>query len=84
MYINIHLNIAAFLQDVVYKLSKIGEALEKNDISTATSVLGSSKDTEWLKNVNSALSKVLKFDFFCSLMCSVASPSYPFSIPLNL
>ncbi|KAL8497910.1 hypothetical protein ACS0TY_021309 [Phlomoides rotata] len=60
-FINSSAKETAFLQDVVYKLSKIGQALEKDDLSTATSVLVSSKDTEWLKNVNSTLNKVTSF-----------------------
>ncbi|KAG8367424.1 hypothetical protein BUALT_Bualt16G0070400 [Buddleja alternifolia] len=47
-----------YLQDLVYKLSKVGEAIEKNDLSTAGSVLGSSKDTEWVQKVNYALNKL--------------------------
>ncbi|EYU34991.1 hypothetical protein MIMGU_mgv1a012757mg [Erythranthe guttata] len=50
--------IAAYLQDLVYKLSKIGQAIEKNDLSTVSLVLGSGKDTEWIKKVNSALNKL--------------------------
>ncbi|EYU34992.1 hypothetical protein ABFS82_11G044200 [Erythranthe guttata] len=49
---------AAYLQDLVYKLSKIGQAIEKNDLSTVSLVLGSGKDTEWIKKVNSALNKL--------------------------
>ncbi|PIN02616.1 hypothetical protein CDL12_24867 [Handroanthus impetiginosus] len=48
----------AYLQDLVYKLSKVGQALEKNDLSAANSVLGSSKETEWLQKVNSAFNKL--------------------------
>ncbi|KAL7134680.1 hypothetical protein ABFS83_11G042900 [Erythranthe nasuta] len=50
--------IAAYLQDLVYKLSKIGQAIEKNDLSTVSLVLSSGKDTEWIKKVNSALNKL--------------------------
>ncbi|KAL7134681.1 hypothetical protein ABFS83_11G042900 [Erythranthe nasuta] len=49
---------AAYLQDLVYKLSKIGQAIEKNDLSTVSLVLSSGKDTEWIKKVNSALNKL--------------------------
>ncbi|XP_051152330.1 thylakoid lumenal 16.5 kDa protein, chloroplastic [Andrographis paniculata] len=48
----------ANLQDLVYKLSKIGQAIEKNDLSTASSVLGSSSDAEWVKKVNAAMNKL--------------------------
>ncbi|CAA0806449.1 Thylakoid lumenal 16.5 kDa protein-chloroplastic [Striga hermonthica] len=48
----------AYLQDLVYKLSETGQALEKNDLSAAYSVLGSNKDTEWVQRANSALNKL--------------------------
>lgn len=47
-----------YLQDVVYKLSEIGQAIDNNDLSTASSVLGGSTDTEWVKNANVAFNKV--------------------------
>lgn len=47
-----------YLQDLVYKLRKIGQAIDNNDLNTASSVLGSSTDTDWLKNANSAFSKL--------------------------
>nr|KJB06283.1 hypothetical protein B456_001G043000 [Gossypium raimondii] len=46
-----------YLQDVVYKLSEIGQAIDNNDLSTASSVLGGSTDTEWVKNANVAFNK---------------------------
>lgn len=49
---------AAYLQDVVYKLSKIGQAIEQKDLAEANSVIVSAKDTEWLQKVNAALNKV--------------------------
>ncbi|XP_011078400.1 thylakoid lumenal 16.5 kDa protein, chloroplastic [Sesamum indicum] len=52
----------AYLQDLVYKLSKVGQAIEKNDLSAASSVLGSSKDTEWVQKVNSAFNKLSSSD----------------------
>ncbi|KAL0337480.1 UNVERIFIED_CONTAM: Thylakoid lumenal protein, chloroplastic [Sesamum calycinum] len=52
----------AYLQDLVYKLSKVGQAIEKNDLSAAGSVLGSSKDTEWVQKVNSAFNKLSSSD----------------------
>ncbi|XP_042058200.1 thylakoid lumenal 16.5 kDa protein, chloroplastic [Salvia splendens] len=48
----------AYLQDVVYKLSKIGQAIEKEDLAEANSVIVSAKDTEWLQKVNAALNKL--------------------------
>lgn len=48
-----------YLQDLVYKLSEVGQAIEKNDLGTASSVLGPSTDkTDWIKKANSALSKL--------------------------
>ncbi|MBA0757087.1 hypothetical protein Gotri_020204 [Gossypium trilobum] len=47
-----------YLQDVVYKLSEIGQAIDNNDLSTASSVLGGSPDTEWVKNANIAFNKL--------------------------
>ncbi|XP_047947097.1 thylakoid lumenal 16.5 kDa protein, chloroplastic [Salvia hispanica] len=48
----------AYLQDVVYKLSKIGQAIEQKDLAEANSVIVSAKDTEWLQKVNAALNKL--------------------------
>ncbi|XVF34635.1 hypothetical protein REPUB_Repub18cG0076000 [Reevesia pubescens] len=47
-----------YLQDLVYKLSKIGQAIDNNDLSGASSVLGGSIDTEWVKKANVAFSKL--------------------------
>lgn len=59
MWCDVSVFVAAYLQDVVYKLSKIGQAIEKNDLAEANSVIVSTKDTtEWLQKVNSALNKV--------------------------
>lgn len=46
-----------YLQDLVYKLSKVGQAIEKNDLSAASSVLGQNTDADWVQKVNSALNK---------------------------
>nr|DAD44940.1 TPA_asm: hypothetical protein HUJ06_003170 [Nelumbo nucifera] len=48
----------ASLQDLVYKLSKVGQAIENNDLPTASSVLGSSTDSDWVKKVNVAFTKL--------------------------
>ncbi|XP_068648006.1 thylakoid lumenal 16.5 kDa protein, chloroplastic-like [Aristolochia californica] len=48
----------AYLQDLVYKLSKVGQAIDSNDLSTASSVLGSNTDADWIQNVNSAFTKL--------------------------
>ncbi|KAH6803241.1 chloroplast thylakoid lumen protein [Perilla frutescens var. frutescens] len=69
----------ALLQDAVYKLSKIGQALENNNLSEASSVLDSS-NTEWLQKVNSALDKLsygeeekTEVDIFNSSLASLIS-----------
>ncbi|KAL3532316.1 hypothetical protein ACH5RR_005837 [Cinchona calisaya] len=48
----------AYLQDLVHKLSRVGQAVEKNDLSTASSVLGQSSDTDWVQKVKSAFNKL--------------------------
>lgn len=48
----------AYLQDLVYKLSKVGQAIEKDDLSVASSVLGPSTKADWVQNVNSAFTKL--------------------------
>ncbi|XAR66884.1 hypothetical protein NMG60_11013254 [Bertholletia excelsa] len=48
----------AYLQELVYKLSKIGQAIERNDLSAASSVLGKSTDTDWVQKANSAFNKL--------------------------
>ncbi|XP_047307754.1 thylakoid lumenal 16.5 kDa protein, chloroplastic [Impatiens glandulifera] len=48
----------AYLQEVVYKFSKVGQALEKNDLSAVSSVLGKNTDTEWLKKTTAAFNKL--------------------------
>jgi hypothetical protein len=46
------------LQDLIYRLSKVGQAIDKDDLPAAGSVLGSSSDAQWVQNVNAAFSKV--------------------------
>ncbi|GJM97498.1 hypothetical protein PR202_ga14429 [Eleusine coracana subsp. coracana] len=46
-----------YLQDLIYKLSKVGQAIDKDDLPAAGSVLGSSSDAQWVQNVNVAFSK---------------------------
>ncbi|KAA8523008.1 hypothetical protein F0562_009431 [Nyssa sinensis] len=48
----------AYLQDLVYKLSKVGQAIENNDLSVASSVLGPSSDTDWVQKANVAFTKL--------------------------
>ncbi|XP_042418992.1 thylakoid lumenal 16.5 kDa protein, chloroplastic-like isoform X4 [Zingiber officinale] len=46
------------LQEVIYKLSKVGQAIENNDLDAASSLLGPSTTVEWVQNVNAAFSKL--------------------------
>ncbi|XP_072961687.1 thylakoid lumenal 16.5 kDa protein, chloroplastic [Typha angustifolia] len=47
-----------YLQELVYKLSKVGQAIENNDLSAASSALGSNTNAEWVQNVNTAFMKL--------------------------
>lgn len=47
-----------YLQELIYKLSKVGQAIENNDFSAAGAVLSRSSQAEWLQNVNAAFSKL--------------------------
>lgn len=47
-----------YLQALVFKLSEVGQAIDNNDLDTASSVLGTSTDTDWLKKANSAFTKL--------------------------
>lgn len=51
-------NETALLQDLVYKLSKVGQAIEKEDLTVASSVLGPGIDTKWVQKVNFALNQL--------------------------
>lgn len=52
---------AGYLQELVFKLSKVGQAIENNDLSAASSVLGPNAKSDWVRNVNVALTKVSEF-----------------------
>ncbi|KAK9715196.1 hypothetical protein RND81_06G148900 [Saponaria officinalis] len=43
-----------YLQEVVYKLSEVGQAIDSNDLNAASSVLGS----DWIKKANTAFDKL--------------------------
>ncbi|KAK1264792.1 hypothetical protein QJS04_geneDACA016159 [Acorus gramineus] len=69
-----------YLQELVYKLSKVAQAIEKNDLSTATSVLGTNTNSDWVKNINEALTKLsstpeemVEVDTFNSSLASLIS-----------
>ncbi|KAK3210939.1 hypothetical protein Dsin_015645 [Dipteronia sinensis] len=47
-----------YLQDLVFKLSKVGQAIDNKDLSTASSVLGGSSDTDWVQRANIAFTKL--------------------------
>ncbi|KZV18877.1 hypothetical protein F511_31716 [Dorcoceras hygrometricum] len=51
-------NETALLQDLVYKLGKIGKAIDKEDLSSAYSLLGPGIDTNWVQKVNFALNQL--------------------------
>ena len=51
-------SVAGYLQELVYRLSKAGQAIESNDLPAASSVLGASTDTDWVQKANLALNKV--------------------------
>ncbi|KAG6424177.1 hypothetical protein SASPL_114590 [Salvia splendens] len=63
----------AYLQDVVYKLSKIGQAIEKEDLAEANSVIVSAKDTEWLQKLSSSEEEKTEADLFQLSMASLIS-----------
>ncbi|KAF0932685.1 hypothetical protein E2562_011982 [Oryza meyeriana var. granulata] len=46
-----------YLQDLIYKLSKVGQAIDKNDLPAASSVLGPNSDAQWVQNINAAFTK---------------------------
>lgn len=50
--------VTGYLQDLVYNLSKVGKAIENNDLPAAGLVLGNGSDTEWVKTANVAFTKV--------------------------
>jgi hypothetical protein len=54
----------------VYKLSKVGQAIDNNDLSTASSVLGGSTDTDWVKKANLAFTKVT-LDYYITACSSL-------------
>lgn len=47
------------MQDLIYRLSKVGQAIDNDDLPAASSVLGPSSDAQWVQNINAAFSKVL-------------------------
>ncbi|OVA11530.1 hypothetical protein BVC80_1019g9 [Macleaya cordata] len=51
-------NETEYLQELVYKLSKVGQAIDNNDLSAAGSVLGPNTDSDWVQKVNQALNKL--------------------------
>ncbi|KAF5741997.1 thylakoid lumenal 16.5 kDa protein chloroplastic [Tripterygium wilfordii] len=47
-----------YLQEAVFQLSKVGQAIDNNDLSAASSVLGSSTATDWVQKANIAFTKL--------------------------
>ncbi|XP_059645921.1 thylakoid lumenal 16.5 kDa protein, chloroplastic-like [Cornus florida] len=68
-----------YLQDLVFSLDKVGQALENNDLPAAGFILGLPKnDTDWIKNVNEAFAKLssspeekMQVDIFNSSLVSL-------------
>ncbi|XP_031504996.1 thylakoid lumenal 16.5 kDa protein, chloroplastic [Nymphaea colorata] len=56
--INSSKNETVYLQELVYKLSKVGQAIENNDLSAAGAVLGPNTESDWVKNVSAAFNKL--------------------------
>ncbi|GAB2300315.1 hypothetical protein Dimus_034351 [Dionaea muscipula] len=48
----------AYLQDLVYKLSKVGQAIENNDLVVASLVLGKNTEADWIQKANTAFTKL--------------------------
>ncbi|PKA63194.1 Thylakoid lumenal 16.5 kDa protein, chloroplastic [Apostasia shenzhenica] len=49
---------SGYLQELIYKLSRVGKAIDSNDFSEATSVLGSTTQADWVRNANVAFEKL--------------------------
>ncbi|CAA7400198.1 unnamed protein product [Spirodela intermedia] len=47
-----------YLQELVYKLSKVGQAIDGNDLSAAGTILGPNANADWMKNANAAFAKL--------------------------
>ncbi|GAV76353.1 LOW QUALITY PROTEIN: hypothetical protein CFOL_v3_19828, partial [Cephalotus follicularis] len=69
-----------YLQDLVYKLSKVGQAIENNDLSIARKVLKGSPNTDWVHKANVAFTKLTsspegktEVDTFNSALASLIS-----------
>ena len=59
------------MQDLIYKLSKVGQAIDKDDLPAASSVLGPSSDAQWVQNINVAFSKVLPLKPILTLLAQL-------------
>ncbi|XP_028753922.1 thylakoid lumenal 16.5 kDa protein, chloroplastic [Neltuma alba] len=69
-----------YLQDLVYNLSRVGQAIENDDLATAGSVLGGSTSTDWVQKANIAFNKLSsspeekdEVDIFNSSLASLIS-----------
>lgn len=58
------------MQDLIYRLSKVGQAIDNDDLPAASSVLGPSSDAQWVQNINAAFSKVLPLSLSTILVFS--------------
>ncbi|KAL5697965.1 hypothetical protein ACHQM5_029058 [Ranunculus cassubicifolius] len=48
----------AYMQEVVYKLGKVGQAIKDNKLSVANSVLGPTSKADWVMRANRAFNKL--------------------------
>lgn len=76
-------NFTGYLQELIYKLSKVGQAIENNDLAAASSLLGPSTNADWVQNVNAAFAKVVTWDAI-SIMYSESLFEHPACFNLNI
>uniref|UniRef100_N1QSV7 Maintenance of Photosystem II under High light 2 C-terminal domain-containing protein n=1 Tax=Aegilops tauschii TaxID=37682 RepID=N1QSV7_AEGTA len=57
--------------DLVYKLSKVGQAIDKDDLAAAGDVLGPASDAPWVQNFSSSTEEKSAVDSFNSSLSSL-------------
>ncbi|XP_020099334.1 thylakoid lumenal 16.5 kDa protein, chloroplastic isoform X4 [Ananas comosus] len=60
-----------YLQELVYKLSKVGQAIENDDLPAASSVLGPNADAEWVQQLSSSPEEKVEVETFNSSLASL-------------
>ncbi|URE41914.1 Thylakoid lumenal 16.5 kDa protein, partial [Musa troglodytarum] len=60
-----------YLQELIYKLSKVGQALENDDLTAASSLLGPSTNADWVKNLSTSPEEKTEVDNFNSSLTSL-------------